>query len=67
LLALRRVVAHCCIVSLVLNLILFPIDELHLYTALHTGVNFVFFAVIGLPVMTLRRCEVARQRVEGRA
>ena len=60
-LALRRVVAsHCGVAALVLNLLLFPLAELHLYTALHTGVNFVLFAVIGLPVTTVRRCEAAR-------
>jgi hypothetical protein len=62
-LALRRVFAtHCGVAALVLNLLLFPLAELHLYAALHASVNTLLFGIIGLPVTTLRRCEVARRK-----
>jgi len=62
-LALRRVLAaHCGVAALVLNFLLFPLGELHLYAALHATVNTLLFGVIGLPVTTIRRCEVVRQR-----
>ena len=62
-LALRRVLAtHCGVAALVLNFLLFPLAELHLYTALHATVNMLLFGVIGLPVTTIRRCEVDRLR-----
>jgi hypothetical protein len=62
-LALCRVFAtHCGVAALVLNLLLFPLNELHLYAALHASVNTLLFGVIGLPVTTLRRCEVARRK-----
>jgi hypothetical protein len=62
-LALRRVFAtHCGVAALVLNLLLFPLAELHLYAALHASVNTLLVGIIGLPVTTLRRCEVARRK-----
>ena len=52
----------CGVAALVLNFLLFPLAELHLYTALHATVNMLLFGVIGLPVTTIRRCEVDRLR-----
>jgi hypothetical protein len=64
-LALRRLVAaHCGVAALVLNLLLFPLAELHLYAAVHASVNTLLFAVIGLPVTTVRRCEAAMRKTE---
>jgi hypothetical protein len=62
-LALRRVIAtHCGVAALVLNLLLFPLGELHLYAAVHAIVNTLLFVVIGLPVTTVRRCEAAKRK-----
>jgi len=62
-LALRRVFAtHCGVAALVLNFLLFPLVELHLYAALHTSVNSVLYGVIGIPLSTVRRCEAAKRR-----
>jgi hypothetical protein len=50
-LALRRVLAtHCGVAALVLNFLLFPLAELHLYAALHATVITLLFGVIWLPV-----------------
>ncbi len=48
--------------ALVLNLLLFPLAELHLYSAVHASANTLLFGVIGLPVTTVRRCEVVSRR-----
>jgi hypothetical protein len=52
-LALRRVVAMICgAVALVLNLLLFQLAELHLYSGVHASVNTLLFGIIGLPLTT---------------
>jgi hypothetical protein len=62
-LALRRVLAtHCGVGALVLNFLLFPLAELHLYAAIHTTANTVVYGIIGLPLSTIRRCEVAKRQ-----
>jgi hypothetical protein len=62
-LALRRVFAtHCGVAALVLNFLLFPLAELHLYAALHASVNSVVYGVIGMPLATIRRCDAAKRR-----
>jgi len=56
--SLRRVITtHCSVAAVVLNLLLFPFAELHLYAAVHGAVNAVIFAVLGLPITTVRRCQ----------
>jgi hypothetical protein len=62
-LALRRVLAtHCGVGALVLNFLLFPLAELHLYAAIHATANTVIYGIIGLPLSTIRRCEVAKSQ-----
>ena len=59
--SLRRVVAgHCGVAALVFNLVLFPLADHHLYAAVHAGVNTALYAVVGLPVTTVRRCEAMK-------
>jgi hypothetical protein len=62
-LALRRVITtHCSVAAVVLNLLLFPFAELHLYAAVHGAVNAFIFGVIGLPITTVRRCQAVSRR-----
>jgi hypothetical protein len=62
-LALRRVFAtHCGVAALVLKILLFPPPELDLYAAVHASVNTVLYDVIGLPLTTICRCEVAKSQ-----
>jgi hypothetical protein len=61
-LALRRIMTtHCGVAAVVLNLLLFPFAELHLYAAVHGAVNAVIFGVLGLPITTVRRCEAVKR------
>jgi hypothetical protein len=58
-LSLRRVLgSHCGVAALMFNLLLFPLVDHRLYATVHAGVNTVLFGVIGLPVTTMRRCEM---------
>ena len=60
-LALQRAVANSCgVAALVLNLLLYPLCDLHLYEALHAVVNTVLYTAVGVPVSTFHRCR-ARQ------
>ena len=62
-LALRRILAtHCGVGALVLNFLLFPLAELHLYATIHATANTVVYGIIGLPLSTIRRCEVAKRQ-----
>jgi hypothetical protein len=59
--SLRRVVAgHCGVAALIVNLVLFPLADHHLYAAVHAGVNTALYGVVGLPVTTVRRCEAIK-------
>lgn len=52
----------CGLAAIILNLALYPLADVHLYSALHAAVNTVLHVFVGTPVSTWRRCRALEER-----